>query len=84
MRLPGSPQSLSSKCHATKIPTPPAWLESRREECIDQPANAEPALGVRRRPSPRRDWAGSTFIKMVGRAGIEPATLGLRGPCSAG
>jgi hypothetical protein len=39
----------------------------RRQQHGNQPSNAIP-IQRRRRPSPRRDWAGSTFVKMVERA----------------
>jgi hypothetical protein len=37
----------------------------------DQSRNAIPAWG-RRTPSPRRDWAGSTLVKLMETVGIEP------------
>lgn len=45
---------------------------SRRQQRRDKPSNALPAR-ERRRPSPRRDWAGSTFIKMVETIGRSEA-----------
>lgn len=38
---------------------------SCRQQRLDQPMDPDLAAGKRRRPSPLRDWAGSTFVKMV-------------------
>jgi hypothetical protein len=59
-----------------------AWKRLLRQS---EKAEEERERDWRRRPSLLiGNRAGSTFIKTMGRAGIEPATLGLRGPCSAG
>ena len=43
------------------------------QQRLNQPSNAALLSKGRRRPSPQGDWAGSTFVKMVGAAGFEPA-----------
>jgi hypothetical protein len=67
----------------TQYAKSPAWPSQAR------PGQRRPRRAQRRqRPDPWRDRepldVGSISKVLMGRAGIEPATLGLRGPCSAG
>jgi hypothetical protein len=62
---------------------PPAslvWPLSQQH--LNQTPNAILVPGKRRRPSPRGDWAGSTFVKMVGDTGLELASGAQVGPDS--
>jgi hypothetical protein len=45
------------------------------QQSLDQPMDAAFPARKRRRPSPRRDWVGSTFVKMVEVAGVESAAI---------
>jgi hypothetical protein len=51
-------------------------LTTGHQQSLDQASDATFAALERRRPSPRRDWAGSTFVKMVDRPGVEPGSSG--------
>jgi hypothetical protein len=70
-----------------------AFTEKVGANGLDWPAEEEPealeplllAVGApenAKSPTPGRN--PGTLTKIVGRVGIEPTTLGLRGPCSAG
>jgi hypothetical protein len=48
-----------------------------RQQHSYQPGNTI-IVQRRRRSSPRKDWTGSTFVKMVELAGLEPATSWVR------
>src|ERR1700722_1290511 len=51
----------------------PPLARPRTQQRLDQPPNAIVVPRKCRRPSPGRDWAGSTFVKMVALGGIEPS-----------
>jgi hypothetical protein len=49
---------------------PRGWALPNSQKRLDQPTYATLPAWERRRPSPRRDWAGSTFVKMVDLSGV--------------